>query len=168
MTDRNLGKLESVHGIAPAFLQRAAILIVISFAFFVLMTIAFTIRKNVGYLLLATAFLIVQLFTLFGWIVQKRTLFKLYENGFTYRKQVCQWNEIDAVSIKSESRINADAKSGYEIVKSNGEKIVLSEAIEGIENIVERIRAELIKSGKWKVENGKWKTKTTRRISTHF
>ena len=153
MTERDLGNLRSVHGIAPAFMQRAAILIIISFVFFVMMTIAFTLRRNIGYFLLATAFLIIQFFTLFGWIVQKRTLFKLYENGFAYRKQVCLWDEIESITVKPAKPFEVNSKTDCEVVKISGERIVLSEAIQGVENIVERIRTEIVKSEKLKVND---------------
>jgi hypothetical protein len=143
MIERDLGKLESVHGIAPAFLQRAAIIVVVSFIFFVAMLIAFSIRQNIGYFLLGTAFLIVQLFTLFGWVIQKRTELKLFENGFTYKKQTCNWDEIESMSVRDGSSLFSAGKTGCEIKKTNGEKIVLSEAIHDINGVVQRISAEI-------------------------
>lgn len=137
MTEQDLGKLQSVHGIAPAYLQRAAIIVILSFIFFLAMLIAFSLRQNIGYFLLATAFLIVQLATLFGWITQKRTEFKIFENGFTYRKHTWKWSEIESVSAKS--------GGAYEIKKSTGEKISLTETILHVESIINRIRAEISK-----------------------
>lgn len=145
MIERDLGKLESVHGIAPAFLQRAAIIVVVSFIFFVAMLIAFSIRQNIGYFLLGTAFLIVQLFTLFGWVMQKRTELKLFENGFTYKKQNCNWDEIESMSVRDGNGLLSGGKIGCEIKKTNGEKIVLSEAIHDINGVVRRISAEIAK-----------------------
>src|SRR4051812_12924482 len=112
MIEQDLGKLQSVHGIAPAFLQRAAIIVIVSFVFFLVMIIAFSVRQNIGYFVLASAFLIVQLITLFGWIMQKRVKFKLFENGFTYRKHVCTWKEIESMAVRSES--SRAAKIGCE------------------------------------------------------
>lgn len=144
MTERNLGKLQSTHGIAPVFLQRAAIVVVVSFVFFIIMIIAFSIRQNIGYFLLATAFLIVQLFTLFGWITQKRTEFRLFENGFTYKKHVCAWNEIESLKI-AENRLGNQEKNGCEIKKRGGEKIILSGTVQDIQKIIEKIEVKSAK-----------------------
>lgn len=143
MIERDLGKLQAVYGIAPAFLQRAAIVAVMSFVFFLLMLVIFSYRQSILYFLLATAFLIVQLFTLFGWIAQKRAQLKLFEKGFTYKKHACAWNEIESMQVKMKSRLAGDAKIGCEIKKINGEKIILTEAIQNIQSIIERIDAEI-------------------------
>ena len=138
-----LGRLESVRGISPVFLQRAAFVAVLSFLFFIAMLVAFSIRQNLGYFLLATAFLLVQLLTLFGWLAQRRTEFKIYENGFSYKKQVCLWDEIESIDGKMESRPVGGAKINFEIRKTGGEKIVLTEAIQGVEEIIERINVKI-------------------------
>lgn len=142
MTEKDLGKLESVHGIAPAYLQRAAIIAIVSFVFFLSMLFAFSLRQNIGYFLLATAFLIVQLFTLTGWIMQKRTGLKLYENGFAYKKHICRWDEVESIAIK---RKKDSTVCACEIEKANGEKIVLTEAIRGIDDIAGKIQAKVSK-----------------------
>jgi hypothetical protein len=46
---QELGKLKSVYGISPAYLQRAAIVAIVSFVFFLLMLVAFSLRQNIGY-----------------------------------------------------------------------------------------------------------------------
>lgn len=145
MPELQLGKLESVHGISPVFMQRAAVVAVLSFMFFIAMLVAFAVRQNLGYFLLATAFLLVQLLTLFGWLMQRRTEFKVYENGFSYKKQICRWDEIDSLAIKIESRLVGGEKVNCEIRKTGGEKIVLNEAIHGVRKIMERIDAEIEK-----------------------
>jgi hypothetical protein len=144
-TTQNLGKLESAHGISPLFLQRAAIVAVVSFIFFIAMSVAFSIRQNLGYFLLATAFLLVQLLTLFGWLVQRRAEFRIYENGFTYKKQTCYWDEIESMNGKMESRLVGGAKINFQIKKTTGENIVLTEAVYGVDKILERISAEIEK-----------------------
>lgn len=141
LEEKQLGTLISVHGIAPVFLQQAAIVAVVSFIFFLVMLIAFSIRQNVGYFLLATAFLIVQLFTLFGFFAIKRSIFKIFENGFTYKKHVCLWSEIESIEA-AENRLTGGSKINYEIKKTGGEKIVLTGAIHRIEAIIKRIRTE--------------------------
>jgi hypothetical protein len=145
MTKVQLGKLENVYGISPVFIQRAAVVAVLSFMFFIAMLVAFSVRQNIGYFLLATAFLLVQLLTLFGWLTQRRAEFKVYENGFSYKKQICLWDEIDAMAVKTESRLVGGDKVHCEIRKTNGEKIVLNEAIQGVGQIMERIGDEIEK-----------------------
>jgi hypothetical protein len=145
MIERDLGKLQGVYGIAPAFLQRAAIVAVMSFVFFLSMLVVFSYRQSIIYFLLATAFLIVQLFTLFGWVTQKRAELKLFEKGFTYKKHVCRWDEIESMKVKTTSRLAADAKIGCEIKKTDREKIILTEAIKDIQIIIERIDREIVR-----------------------
>ena len=142
-TTKSLGKLRRVYGTSPIYLQRAAIIAVVSLVFFLVMLVAFSIRQNIGYFLLATAFLLVQLLTLFGWITQRKNELKLYENGFEYRKNVCLWNEIKTTKMKTESRALSGRKINFEITKTNGEKIVLTEAIHQIEEIINRVDREV-------------------------
>jgi hypothetical protein len=141
--EKQLGALVAVYGIAPASLQRAAIVAIVSFLFFLLMLVVFSLRQNVGYFLLATAFLIVQLFTLFGFFSAKRLVFKEFVNGFTYKKHVCRWDEIESIDVREENKLIGGAKINCEIKKTTGEKIVLTEAIYGIETIVKKVRAEI-------------------------
>lgn len=135
MSELQLGKLQSVYGIAPAFLQRAVIVSVLSFIFFLAMLLAFYIRQNILYFLLSTAFLLVYLFTMFGWLLLRKNIVKIYENGLTYKKISLDWDEIESVA-KAERR-------GCEISKKNGEKISISETIQGLEQIVHRIEREI-------------------------
>src|SRR5215213_5960936 len=122
MSELQLGKLESVHGISPVFMQRAAVVAVLSFLFFIAMLVAFSMRQNIGY------FLLVQLLTLFGWLAQRRAQLKIYENGFAYKKQTCLWDEIESIDGKTENRSVGGEKINFEIRKTDGEKIVLTEA----------------------------------------
>lgn len=161
MSELQLGKLESAHGISPVFLQRAAIVAVLSFLFFIAMFVAFSIRQNIVYFLLATAFLLVQLLTLFGWLKYRRAEFKIYENGFAYQKQICRWDEIESIDEKTKSGLVGGAKINFQITKTNGEKIVLTEAIHGIEKIIERINVQKAK-GKMqniRIQNSRFKIK---------
>lgn len=139
MSELQLGKLVSVHGISPVFKQRAFVLAVVSFVFFMMMVAGFLIRPGFVFVLLGTAFLVVGLFTLFGWLGQKNSEFRLFENGFTYKKFVYLWNEIESVNIKKESNPASGAKMECLIRKSDGQEIVLSEVIEDLESIVKII-----------------------------
>lgn len=129
----NLGKLESVHEISPVFLQRAIIVAVLAFIFFLAMLFAFYIRQNIGYFLLSTAFLIVYILTMFGWIMLRKNVLKIYEGGISYKKFTARWEEIEAISTND--------KKNYEIRKVTGEKIILTDAIQGIEQIVSLIKS---------------------------
>lgn len=129
----NLGKLESVHEISPVFLQRAIIVAVLAFIFFLAMLFAFYIRQNIGYFLLSTAFLIVYILTMFGWIMLRKNVLKIYEGGISYKKFTARWQEIEAISTND--------KKNYEIRKVTGEKIILTDAIQGIEQIVSLIKS---------------------------
>ena len=93
---RSLGRLIAVHPTSPAFMQRAAIVAALSFIFFLATLIAFLLRQNFIYFLLATAFLIVQIFTLIGWWLQRRNAVHIYANGLTYKKLELPWDEIQS------------------------------------------------------------------------
>lgn len=134
MSFSNLGKLESTHGIAPAFMQRAVIVAVLSFLFFMAMMLGFYVRQNIGYFLLASAFLLVYILTMFGWLVLRKYNVKIYENGIAYKKFEAFWNEIEKVETKT-----SGSKINLEIRKKGGETISLSEAIDGIEHIINRV-----------------------------
>jgi len=110
--DKNLGKLISVYGIAPAYLQRAVFIVVLSFLFFLTMMFAFYIRQSIGYFLLASAFLVIYLITMFSWVMQRKTLVKIHENGFNYKTRSALWSEIESVT---DTTINIrDAKTDHD------------------------------------------------------
>jgi hypothetical protein len=90
----DLGKLISVHGISPVYLQRALFIAILSFCFFLAMMTGFYLRQNIVYFLLATAFLLIYVITLFSWMLQRRNQLRVYENGLTYKKSRIRWNEI--------------------------------------------------------------------------
>lgn len=94
---KNLGKLVAVYGIAPAYLQRAVFIVVLSFIFFLAMMFVYYIRQNIGYFLLASAFLVIYLVTLFSWVMQRRSHVELFENGFRYKNRSALWNEVEDV-----------------------------------------------------------------------
>ncbi len=140
MTEKteSLGKLISVYGIAPAFLQRAVIVAVLSFFFFLAMLVVFSIRQNIGYFFLSTAFLAVYLLTMFGWLMMRKNILKIYENGLTYRKFTARWNEIEAVESSRKG-----AKLNFEIRKVKGGKITITESIHQVEQAVALIESKI-------------------------
>jgi hypothetical protein len=135
MAAERLGKLESVHGVAPAYLQRAAIVCLLSFVFFLAMMFGFYIRQNIGYFLLATAFLLVNVLTLIGWMFLRRSLVSIHEHGIAFRKFRLRWDEIAGVERPAGRR-------GLEITRKNGERLILPETIDQLDRIEIRIRHE--------------------------
>lgn len=123
----SLGKLIAVHSTSPAFLQRAAIVVAMSFFFFLLTLIFYLVWQSVLYFVLATGFLIVQLFTMIGWWMQKRNAVSIYSNGFVYGKRSILWNEIAGVETTQDSslRINLSA----------GEAVNLPTSIQGLDRL---------------------------------
>jgi hypothetical protein len=104
----------------------------------------FLIRPGFVFVLLGTAFLVVQLFTLFGWLGQRNTEFKLFENGFSYKKFVCFWNEIESIHVKAESQLTGGAKINCLVRKTGGQEIVLTDVIEDLESIVKIIDGKML------------------------
>jgi hypothetical protein len=94
----DLGRLVSVHTVAPAYVQRAVIITVLSFLFFLAMMIAFYLRQSLLYFLLATAFLIVYLVMMLSLYVQRRSVVRVFENGLEYRSRSLRWKEIDSIT----------------------------------------------------------------------
>jgi len=140
MVDLELGKLESVHPTSPVYLQRAAVLAILSFVFFLAMLVAFTVWQNFMYFWMSTAFLVVELFTLFGWFTQRKNEVKIYENGFKYKKQTWLWSDIKSISVTGENQ-----KLKGEVINKSGDKVVLTEMIAGVDLIFKRIKSEIAK-----------------------
>jgi hypothetical protein len=127
----NLGRLVAVHPTAPAFIQRAAIIAILAFVFFLAMLIAFLLRQQIGYLILAAAFLVLNLFTLIGFVVQRKNLVSVFDNGFRYRKSSATWPEIVSVD---------DLESGLTIVKTDGSVIKIPRSIDDLGRLNSHIR----------------------------
>jgi len=114
MAEQNLGKLVTVYGIAPAYLQRAVIIAVLSFMFFLTTLAMFSLWRNFLYFFLSTAFLIVYLATMFGWLMMRKNILKIYENGLTYRKFSARWNELEALETsRKDNKINCERRKNY-------------------------------------------------------
>ena len=133
-----LGKLGGVYAIAPAYVQRAVIIAVVSFVFFLATLAMFSVRQNFLYFFLSTAFLVTYLFTMFGWLMSRKNILKIYENGLTYRKFTARWDEIETIETNKNG-----AKMNCEIRKKKGEKITLTESINGVEQAVKIIEAKI-------------------------
>jgi hypothetical protein len=130
MTNPNLGKLISVHGISAALLQRSVIVIIISLFFALAMLVGWLITQKFAFILLAIAFFVIQLITLFSLIAQRKNVLSVYEDGFVYNKIVCRFDEIVSVN-------------GIEILTKSGEKISLSETIDDVGKVLIMIAKEV-------------------------
>ncbi|MEO6333453.1 MAG: hypothetical protein ABIO91_00585 [Pyrinomonadaceae bacterium] len=132
---RDLGPLISVHGTSPAFLQRAAIIAVVSFFFFMAMLLVFYLRQQIVYFVLSTAFLIVYVFTLIGWVMQKRNIVSIYEDGVTYRKFSARWDEMQSV--------RAARQDGISLTRNDGLSVTIPKTIANFAQIAASIRTNL-------------------------
>lgn len=136
---KNLGKLISTHGTSPVYLQRAAIVAGVSFFFFLAMLVAFYVRQHIGYFFLSTVFLIVYVLTLISWIIQRRTLVSIFEDGIRYKKFAASWKEIESAEIVKEG---ADRKH-IKLQKNSREKIAIPSSILGFEQLVGIVKANV-------------------------
>ena len=93
------------------------------------MLIGFLITQKFLFLLLAAAFLIVKLLTLFSLIVQRKNVLSIYENGFVYYGITCRFDEIMSVD-------------GFEVSTKSGDKVVFSESIPDMETVITEIKAK--------------------------
>jgi hypothetical protein len=93
----HLGKLVSVHGMAPAQMQRAVFIVILSFVFFLLMMFAYYVRQNIGYFLLSSAFLLIYLVTLVSFVMHRRNVVTVHENGFSYKGRDAVWGDIASI-----------------------------------------------------------------------
>jgi len=123
---KNLGKLLSIHGASPLYMQRAAIVAILSFIFFLAMLAVFSFRQQFGYFILATAFLVVEIFTLLGLFTHRRNILEIHENGLKFRKNFVQWNEIDLLTETSDG--------GFEITLENRNNVRIPPSLFDIEN----------------------------------
>ena len=131
----DLGPLISIHGISPVFLQRAVIIAILSFLFFIITLLFFYIQQELMYFVMSTAFLVIYILTMIGWVMQKRNLVTIHENGIAYRKFAATWDEIKSVT--------ADSRSGITIVKLGGDSTVIGRSIAGVNEIAATIRRHL-------------------------
>jgi len=122
-----LGRLVSRHFTSPAYLQRAAIVCIVSFVFFLATLVVFYLRQQIGYFLLSTGFLVVYVFTLIGWLMQKRNVVAVHENGLKYKKFQAAWDEVKSIKANAE---------GLLLTKDKQDKTLIPRTINGYDTIV--------------------------------
>ena len=139
---RELGRLVAVHPIAPAYLQRAAFMAVLSFLFFLVMMVGFYVRQSAGYFLLATAFLFVYLITMFSLFWQRKSVVKIYENGIEFKKFFAEWSEVEVADSKPDRR----GVSRLELKRSDGLTATLPDTVVDAEGMSATIRQRISKA----------------------
>ena len=131
----DLGRVVSVHGTSPVFLQRAAIIAILSFFFFMATLLVFYVQQQVMYFILSTAFLIIYIFTMIGWVMQKKNVVSIHEDGIAFRQFTARWDEIKSVKV--------DKRTGINIVKANNESATLGNSLDGVDAIAIAIKRNL-------------------------
>jgi hypothetical protein len=129
----DLGRLISVYSVSPKYIQRAVFIAVLSFLFFIAMMVGFYLRQNIGYFLLATAFLIVYLVMMFSLFTQRRSVVRVFENGLEYKKYLFGWSDLESVD------------SAREIVLTikDGQRIQLPSSITDANSLARHIKFKL-------------------------
>ena len=125
---RPFGKLIAVHTMAPAHIQRAAFIAVLSFLFFAATMFLFYIRESLLYFLLASAFLIVYLVTMLSWLIQRKNVVQVFEGGFACRSKQAAWDEI------------AEVREDGTVILDGGKQIIISQAIDNLPALLKTIR----------------------------
>ncbi|MGH9946343.1 MAG: hypothetical protein ACRD6X_04015 [Pyrinomonadaceae bacterium] len=134
-SEKNPGKLVFAHQIEARYVQRAAIVAILAFLFFLAMLVAFLFRQHFGYLILAAAFFVVNIFTLIGFMMQRRNVVKIFENGLSYGKTRAEWQTIESVKYE-----NAD---GLKVVLTDSTTIAIPKTISGLSNLAEHIKSRI-------------------------
>jgi hypothetical protein len=129
MENSDLGNLISVHGLSAAFLQRSVVIIILALFFALAMFAGFLILQKFVLLLLAAAFLAINVLTLISLLSQRKNILSLYEQGIIYNKTACRFDEIESVK-------------GFEILTKSGGKLLLNETINDVEQAVRVIKIE--------------------------
>ena len=125
----DLGRLISVHPIAPIYVQRAVFIALLSFLFFAAMMVALYIRQSAGYFLLATGFLFVYLVTMFSWFSMRKKVVQVFELGFEYRNIRYSWNDITGISEKLPLKIDLTTGKSIELPSTLAEPDILARRI---------------------------------------
>ncbi|MDI1241624.1 MAG: hypothetical protein PSX80_06850, partial [bacterium] len=97
--------------------------------------IFYLVWQSFLYFVLATGFLIVQIFTMTGWWMQKRNAVTIYANGLQYRKRTLRWSEIERVERRDDLSLA--------IISYVGEGIVIPSSFQGTDRIESFIRERI-------------------------
>ena len=133
---RDLGKLVSVYGPAPAFLQRAVFLTVLSFFFFLGMMAVFYVRQGFVYFILASAFLVIYIISLVSFLSHRKNVLAVHENGIELKKQRARWHEISSITDDGQIRLQ------------NDEIIMIPKSLSDFAGAIGRIRSAMLQLGR--------------------
>lgn len=103
------------------------------------MLVAFYVRQHIGYFALSTAFLVVYVLTLITWVIQKRSLVSVYENGIRYKKFSGSWDEIESGTIRDDGRNH----KSIDLQKNRREKVSIPSSIQGFDRILGVVKANV-------------------------
>jgi len=99
------------------------------------MLIAFYLRQHFGYFLLSTAFLIVHIFTLIGWWMQRRNTVELFERGLASRRFSLSWADIKSAEFTTDRSLL--------ITKHDGETVTLGRSLSHLDQINDIIQSRI-------------------------
>ena len=128
-----LGKLVAVHAVSPVHQQRAAVVAGLAFLFFLAMMFLIYIRGHFGYFLLSTAFLVLFIFTMTGWWMQRRNAVEVFDRGLIFRKFITTWDEVTAVERDRDGTLKLTSKA-------NG-TIAIPKTIHALDDLLAYIRS---------------------------
>ena len=112
-------------------MQRSFVVAGVAFVFFLIMMGVYYARQWFVYFLLATSFLIVNLFTLVGLWLQRRNNLTLYEDGLVYKKETVLWDDV--------TRLRLEPASGLTLSLAEGRELIIPAAITGLPVIAAHI-----------------------------
>ncbi|MER3633100.1 MAG: hypothetical protein C4325_13885, partial [Blastocatellia bacterium] len=93
------GKVIGRFTVSLLFLQRSAVIALLSFFFFLAMLVGYSLRGHFGYLILAAAFFVLHIFSLSGvWMLRKKSI-GIFENGLEFRRRFIAWSELEAADF---------------------------------------------------------------------
>ena len=124
-----LGKLNAVYRPAPAFLQRAVFLTILSFVFFLGTMFIYYVRQGFVYFILASAFLVLYVISLISFFGQRKNVLKVYEHGIEFKNNKALWTDIESVSDEGVVQITGDRK------------MVIPKSLGNFDDIVRHVRS---------------------------
>lgn len=90
-------------------------------------------RGHFGYFLLSTAFLVVFVFTMIGWWIQKRNAVEVFDRGLTFRRSVTTWGELTGVE--------RDQNGALKLTKGAKDTITIPKTIHALDGLEAYIRS---------------------------
>jgi len=124
--ETDLGPIVTEHRIAADQVQKVAIVAPLSFIFFLAMLVAFYLRNSLGYFILSSGFLVVYLFTMFGFFSMKKKVFRFHHHGISFKKIRLPFELI--------SKVHLDSRVGLVIDSSEG-RLIVPQSISGLAQI---------------------------------